>query len=60
MLLLKINRKAYKERPMISSHMTLSDLERSNYRNLTSHKVGELGHMLILNIARRHIWRGVQ
>ncbi len=35
MLLLNINRKAYKESPMPSSHLTLSDLERSNSRSLT-------------------------
>ncbi len=34
MLLLNINRKAY-ESPMSSSHLTLSDLERSNSRSLT-------------------------
>ncbi len=35
MLLLNINRKAYMESPMTSSHITSSDLERSNSRPLT-------------------------
>ncbi len=58
MLLLNINRKAYKESPMTSSHLTLSDLERSNSRSLRfwsliSCKGAELGHMLPWNINRK-------
>ena len=41
--------------PVTLSHLTLSDLERSNLRSLTfqsliSCKGPELGHMLLLNI----------
>ncbi len=58
MLLLTIDRKAYKETPMASSHLTLSDLQRSNSRSFTFcsliyHKGAELGHMLLLNINRK-------
>ncbi len=57
MLLLNINRKAYKGIHMILSHLTLSDLERSNSRSLAfqsliSCKGAELGHMLLLNSDR--------
>ncbi len=38
---------------MTSSHMTLSDLKKSNFRNLISHKGAELGHILILNTNRK-------
>ena len=43
------------ESPVTSSHMTLSDLERSKsmslrFRRLISCKRAELGHMLLLNI----------
>ncbi len=43
---------------MTSSHLTLSDLERSNSRSVTfqsliSCKGAELGHMLLLNINRK-------
>ena len=55
MLLLNINRTAYMGSPMTLSHLTLSDLERSNsrslrFRSLVSCKGAELGHMLPLNI----------
>ncbi len=58
MLLLNINRKAYKESPMTSSHMTLSDLERSNSKSLRfqiliSRKSGASGHMLLLKTNRK-------
>ncbi len=44
--------------PMTSSHMTFSDVRRSNtrslrFRSLISHKGAELGHMLSLNINRK-------
>ncbi len=43
---------------MTSSHLTLSDVQRSNSRSLTFcsliyHKGAELGHMLLLNINRK-------
>ncbi len=52
------NRKPSIESPITSSHMTLSDLERSNPRSLTfqiliSCKGAEFGHMLLLNINRK-------
>ncbi len=55
MLLLNIDRIAYKESPMTSSHLTLSDLERSNsrslrFQSLISCEGVELGHRLLLNI----------
>ncbi len=61
MLLLNINRKAYKESRMTSSHLTLSDLQRSNSRSLTFrsfiyHKGAELGHMLLLSINGKNIY----
>ncbi len=62
MLILNINRKTYKECPTTSSHLTLSDLQRSNSRSLTFwsriyHKGAELGHMLLLNINRKAYMR---
>ncbi len=60
MLLLNINRKAYIGSQMTLSHLTLSDLERSNprsliytFQSLISCKGTELGHMLLLNINRK-------
>ncbi len=58
MLPLNINRKAYRESPVTSSHMTFSDLEMSNsrllrFRSLLSRKGAELGHILLLNINRK-------
>ncbi len=52
MLLLDINRKTY----VTPSHLTMSDLERSNSMSLQiskplSRKGAELGHMLLLNKA---------
>ncbi len=58
MLLLKINIKAYKERPMTSSHMTLSDLERSNVRSLIYVVKNRVGPCLILTLIGKHIWGG--
>ena len=51
------NKKPYMENPVIPSHSTLSDLERSKSRSLrfwslTSCKGAELRHMLLLNINR--------
>ena len=48
--------------PMTSSHLTLSDLKRSNsrslwFRSLISCKGAELGHMLLLNINRKSYTR---
>ncbi len=53
-----VNRKPYMVIPMTSSHLILSDLERSNSRSLTfqsliSCKGAELGHRLLLNIDRK-------
>ncbi len=58
MLLLNINRKTYTGSPMTLSHLTLGELERSNWRSLrfwslTSCNGAELGHMLLLNINRK-------
>ncbi len=52
-----VNRKPCMASPM-TSHLTLSDLERSNSRSLRiqsliSCKGAELGHMLLLNINRK-------
>ena len=58
MLLLNINWKPYIGSPMILSHLTLSDPERSiskslRYQRLISHKTAELGHLLLLNTNRK-------
>ncbi len=58
MLLLNINRKPYMGSPVTLSHLTLSDLKRSNSRSLAfqsliSCKGAELGDILLLNINRK-------
>ncbi len=50
--------KAYVGSPVTLSHLSLSDLERSNtrslrFRSLISCIGAELGHMLVLNINRK-------
>ena len=56
-----VNRKSCMASPMASSHLTLSDLERSNsrsliFRSLISCKGVKLGHTLLLNINRKYIY----
>ncbi len=58
MLLLNINRKPCMGSPMVPSHLTLSDLERSKSRSLRFQslifwKGAELGPMLLLTINRK-------
>ncbi len=53
-----INRKPHMMSPMTSSHLTLSDIERSNsrslrFQSLVSCEYAEIGHMLLLNINRK-------
>ncbi len=53
-----VTRKPCMTSPMTSSHLTLSDLERSNsrsliYQSLISCTGAELGPMLLLNINRK-------
>ena len=58
-LLLHINRRAYKESPMTLSHLTLGDLERSKSRSLKfwsiiCRKGAELAHVTILLLVCLH------
>ncbi len=62
MITVYVNWKPCMASPMTSSHLTLSDLERSNprslrFRNLISWKGAELVHMLVLNIGRKAYMR---
>ncbi len=58
MLMFNVNRKSYMWSPMATSHLTLTDLERSVYAALIFkgyifHKGAYLGRMLLLNMNRK-------
>ena len=58
MLLLNLNRIAYKESPITSSHLTLIDLEsqsQGHWNVKTLYLIRELGHMLLLNIKKPYM-----